>query len=107
VTLDRRAYYCGMAKRRKLRGKKLLVVSAAIASAGIVGVVGCGDDGGSTPDAAIDAPVANLIPPPDAAMDAAVDAAVDAAMDAMEADAMEAAVANLVAPPPDSGPDSE
>ena len=79
----------------------------AIASAGVLGVQGCGDDADPPPDAAIDAPVANLLPPPDAAMDAAVDAAVDAAMDAMEASAMEAAVANLVAPPPDSGPDSD
>jgi len=90
-----------MAKRRKLRGKKLLVVTAAIASAGAIGVVGCGDDDAGQPDAAIDAPVANLIPPPEAGVDAAVDAAVDAMGEA----GMDAAVANLVPPPPEAGAD--
>ncbi len=95
-----------MSKRRKLRGKKLLVVSVAIASAGAVGVVGCGDDAPSPPDAAIDAPVANLLPPPEAGLDASIDAAVDAMNDAMDDATMEAAVANL-GPPPDAGSGSQ
>ncbi|NIR28933.1 MAG: hypothetical protein GWN84_06385, partial [Gammaproteobacteria bacterium] len=47
-----------MGKRRKLRGKRLLMVSGALAGASFFG---CGDDGGGD----MDAIVANLIPPGD------------------------------------------
>ncbi len=78
-----------MAKRRRLRGKKLLIVSGAIAGASFIG---CGDDA-----------TANLIAPPDTgAMDSSADAADTGATDTgMPFDA----VANLL-PPPDSSVDA-
>jgi hypothetical protein len=86
-----------MAKRRHLRGKKLLIVSGAIAG---VSFIGCGDDA-----------TANLIAPPDTgAMDSAADAD-DGAADSTVTDALLDtnipfdAVANLIAPP-DVGPDT-
>lgn len=72
-----------MAERRKIRGKKLLVVSAGIVGASMLG---CSDE-----------TVANLVAPP-------VDASsADAMPDApsRDADLMDAPVANLL-PPPDS-----
>ncbi len=82
-----------MAKRRRLRGKKLLIASGAIAGASMIG---CGDD----------AVTANLIPPPDTgAMDSAADAAEDSSSgDTGAGDTGVAldAVANLI-PPPDTG----
>jgi len=87
-----------MPKRRRLRGKKLLVVSMTIAGASVMGAHGC-------------ATVANLVPPPplDGGPDATADAAPDATPDATIDDgAVDAVVANLVAPPPmDAGPDAE
>lgn len=97
-----------MAKRRRLRGKKLLIVSGAIAG---VSFVGCGD-----------AATANLIAPPDTgSMDSAMDAAdtfADTASDTTTGDSASGdampdsavipidAVANLIAPP-DTGPDAD
>jgi hypothetical protein len=70
-----------MGKRRKLRGKRLLIVSGALAGASLFG---CGDDGGG----GMDAIVANLIPPEDTSIpdtsggDSAMDSsAVDATSD--------------------------
>ena len=78
-----------MAKRRKLRGKKLLVATVSLAGAGASFMPGCGD-----------ATVANLVPPPP------LDATFDATIDAMDDGTMDAVVANLVAPPPDAGPEA-
>lgn len=82
--------------RRRLRGKKLLIVSGAIAG---VSMLGCGDDA-----------TANLIAPPDTgAMDTGTgDGATDSAVEdtGVVLDSMiDAPVANLIAPP-DTGPDS-
>ena len=62
-----------MAKRRKLRGKRLLVATVSLAGAGASFMPGCGD-----------AAVANLVPPPphDATLDATLDATPDATPDA-------------------------
>jgi len=78
-----------MAKRRKLRGKRLLVATVTLAGAGASFMHGCGE---ST--------VANLVPPPP------LDATFDATLDAMDDATMDAVVANLVAPPPDAGPEA-
>jgi hypothetical protein len=111
-----------MTKRRRIHGKKLLIV------AGLQGasMMGCGDDSVANliapppSDSSMDAmdsesAVANLVaPPPDADADAQTDAMemdadepTDAETDAMELDAMEldAPVANLIAPP-DGGEDA-
>jgi hypothetical protein len=76
-----------MGRRRKLRGKRLLIVSGALAGASLFG---CGDDGGG----GMDAIVANLIPPEDTSIpdtsggDGAMDsAAEDAASDGSAGDA--------------------
>lgn len=103
-----------MAKRRRIRGKKLLIVSASLGAASFLA---CGDDDRGGPianllpppdsgpsDAAMDAPVANLLPPPDSGFDASSmeDAAADDADQASDADTvfLDAPIANLL-PPPD------
>ena len=104
-----------MAKRRRIRGKKLLIVSASLGAAGFMA---CADrDRGPDPvanllpppdagpvDAFMDAPVANLLPPPDAGFDASMmeDAASGDAGETSDADVsfLDAPVANLL-PPPD------
>ncbi len=102
-------------KRRKLRGKRLLIVAGTLAGATLIG---CGDDGSP-----MDAPVANLLPPIDSAVDAPADSAADSATDAPPSDSsmdattdgatdaasdtlmpIDAPVANLL-PPPDSSAD--
>jgi hypothetical protein len=81
-----------MAKRRKIRGKKLLIVSGALVGASMMG---CGDSA-----------TANLLPPPDtgtmdSSMDAADTSTGDTSTDTVAP--IDAPVANLIAPP-DVGP---
>nr|NIS33578.1 hypothetical protein [Actinomycetota bacterium]NIU68446.1 hypothetical protein [Actinomycetota bacterium]NIW30273.1 hypothetical protein [Actinomycetota bacterium]NIX22694.1 hypothetical protein [Actinomycetota bacterium] len=74
-------------KRRKLRGKQLLIVAGSLAGASFMGCTedsrptDAATDGSadSTVDTSVsDTAVANLIPPPDSAlMDAPVDSTVD------------------------------
>ena len=78
-----RGILAAMARRRRIRGKKLLIVAAGIAGAAALGCGGGDEVGNPFPPpedsgAFMDGPVANLVaPPPDSGFDGAVDAGDD------------------------------